>query len=86
MDDILNDVGKGIFRIFGFILAELFFGTVCYWIGFLICKVVTLGGYPMDNSFVFLELNDVYSEGFWCSVAGFITIIFSVLYFTGQFF
>jgi hypothetical protein len=46
MEDILGEIAKGFFRGLGYIIAEIFFWFVCYWIGWPICKLLTLGAYP----------------------------------------
>lgn len=84
MDDILSEIGKGFFRLIGYILAEIFLGTVCYWVGYPVCKLFTFGSYPLSTDFALLG-SGTESEGLWCSIIGLLTIIFSVLYFTGQF-
>ena len=85
MDDLLGELGKGFIRGIGYILAEIFFGTICYWVGWPICKLVTFGKYPSSNQIVYLDDYSNRNKGFWCSAVGFIAIIFIVLYLAGQF-
>jgi hypothetical protein len=47
---IVGEVAKGLFRAAGYLIIELFFWTVCYWVGWPICKAVTFGGYPKQNN------------------------------------
>lgn len=84
-DDFIGEIGKGFFRGIGYILAEIFFGTICYWVGWPICKIITLGKYPSANQVVYLEGYGKSNNGFWCSVVGLLTIILAGLYFMGQF-
>jgi hypothetical protein len=46
IDDIVGGIGKGLFRIIGQILGEIFFHTVLYFIGWPFLKLFTLGKYP----------------------------------------
>jgi len=85
MDDLIEDIGKGFFRGIGYILAEIFFGTVCYWVGWPICKIITLGKYPQPSQTVYLGEYGARDRGFWCSVIGLLVIILTGLYFMGQF-
>ena len=80
MDDLAEEVGKGFLRGIGYILAEIFFGTICYWVGWPICKLVTLGRYPSSAEVVYLEDYRARNTGFWCSVVGLLALIFSALY------
>ena len=80
MDDFIADVGKGFFRGLGYLLAEVFFDTICYWVGWPVCKVITLGRYPSSNQVVYLGEHGERNNGFWCSVVGFITLIIMGLY------
>jgi len=85
MDDLVGEIGKGFLRGVGYILAEIFFGTICYWVGWPICKVVTLGKYPASSNTVYLDDYSGDRSGFWCSGVGFLTIFFVGLYFLGLF-
>lgn len=84
MEDIFSEIGKGFFRCLGYIIAEVFFGTICFWVGWPICKTVTLGKYPDSGQAIYYGDNDNRREGFWCSFTGLIVLIFGGLYFTGQ--
>jgi len=73
MEEILGEIGKGFFRGIGYILAEIFFWTICYWVGWPICKVLTLGSYPKKSDTMFLDGQS--HNGFWCAVVGLLTIV-----------
>ena len=45
MEDVVSEVSNGFFRALGYLLADVFFWTVCYWTGWPVCKVVSLGRY-----------------------------------------
>ena len=83
MEDLLGELGKGFIRGIGYILAEIFFGTICYWIGWPIFKLVTFGKYPSSHQIVYLEDFSDRNNGFWCSAVGLIAIIVIVLYLAG---
>ena len=85
MDSLIEEVAKGFFRGLGYILAEIFLGTVCYWVGWPICKIITLGKYPSSNQLVYLDDGHKRTKGFWCSGVGLLAIIFVVVYFLGLF-
>jgi hypothetical protein len=85
MDGIIEEVAKGFFRGIGYILAEIFFGTICYWIGWPICKIITLGKYPSSNDVVYLDDGRSRNNNFWCGAVGFLVLVFIGLYFMGQF-
>lgn len=73
MEEILGEVTKGFFRGIGYILAEVFFWTICYWVGWPICKIVTLGSYPRKSDSLFLD--DRHSSQVWCGVVGLVSIV-----------
>ena len=87
MDSLIEEVAKGFFRGVGYILAEIVFGTICYWVGWPVCKIITLGKYPHSNDVVYLDDGWFSSRNnnFWCSAVGLLIIIFIGLYLTGQF-
>ena len=85
MDDLIGEIIKGFFRAIGYILAELFFGTICYWTGWPICKLVTFGKYPSSTQVVYLESYERSNQGFWCSSVGLIVLIVCGLYAGGLF-
>lgn len=85
MDDLIGEIGKGFFRGIGYIIAEIFFGTICYWVGWPICKVVTFGKYPSSEQLVYLEDYSGGNNGFWCSAVGLLVLVFVGLFLGGQF-
>lgn len=85
MDDILGEIGKGFLRAMGYILADIFFGTICYWVGWPICKLITLGKYPSSTQVVYLEIYTDRDNGFWCSAVGFMAILIICFYLSGEF-
>jgi len=85
VDNLFEEVAKGFFKGIGYLLAEIFFGTVCYWIGWPICKVITLGKYPSPNHVVYLDDSADRQNDFWCAAVGLLVIIIIGLYLAGQF-
>lgn len=83
MEDILEAITKGFFRAIGYILAEIFYRTICYWIGWPVCKILTFGIYPKSKQVVYFE--DDRPSTFWCSAVGLIILIAALLYFAGVF-
>jgi hypothetical protein len=83
VEDILEEIGKGFFRGIGYLLADIFFGTVCYWVGWPICRAFTLGKYPRDRVQV---LPDQWSaESLFCSTLGLVSLIALGLYLADAF-
>jgi hypothetical protein len=85
MDDILGEIGKGFLRGLGYLVAEIFFGTICYWVGWPICKLLTLGKYPASNQLVYLDTYTDRDNGFWCCAVGLVAILVICFYVSGQF-
>lgn len=83
MDDLIGEIGRGFLRGIGYILAEIFFGTICYWIGWPICKILTFGRYPSSKQIVYLDDYNGRNQGFWCSAVGLIVLIIVSLVVTG---
>jgi len=84
MDDIIEEIGKGFLRGVGYLLVEILYGTICYWIGWPICRLLTLGNYPRDRSQPLPEKWTI--ESFLCSSVGFIVLIAVALYLADNFF
>ena len=74
MDNLFEELLKGFFRGIGYILAEIFFGTICYWVGWPVCKLMTLGKYPKSSQVVYLE-NTRSEHGWGCSVVGMLVLL-----------
>lgn len=86
MDGIIEDIARGFLRGIGYIIAEIFFGTICYWVGWPVCKILTLGKFPASNDVVYLDSGwGPRKNNFWCSAVGLLIIILVGLYFMGQF-
>lgn len=49
MEDIIGEIGKGFLRALGYLLFEVFFKTICFGIGWPVCKIVTFGKYPIHQ-------------------------------------
>jgi hypothetical protein len=83
MDELIGEIFKGFFRGIGYILAELFFGYICYWTGWPFCKIISMGRYPKaskNKHFAADQSSDV-----WCSLLGLFILLFAGLYFLGAF-
>ena len=83
MDDIFGEIGKGFIRGIGYILAEIFFNTICYWVGWPFCKVLTFGKYPKSRKSEYWD-NDRLPETM-CSLVGLSVLLVIGLYFLGIF-
>ena len=70
---MIDELGGGVVRILWWILSELFFGTVCYFVGWPVCKLLTLGQYPNTNDEVFHEYSR-HQEGWPCAIVGLFTL------------
>ena len=91
---IVGEVAKGLFMAAGYLIIELFFWTVCYWVGWPICKAVTFGGYPKQNNLRRSESeNGRESEGrnfggrssnqhsnAWCALVGLAVVVSAFLF------
>ena len=83
MEDIVSEVGKGLLRGIGYIIVDILFNFVFYYIGWPICKILTLGKYPEKPDYDYLHTFN--RQGLWCSFVGFLVVIFICLYFLGFF-
>jgi hypothetical protein len=83
MEDILGELAKGFFRGLGYIIAEIFFWFICYWIGWPICKLLTLGAYPKPQKTMYLD--GTQHSGVWCPIVGLAVVLVAGLYFLGVF-
>ena len=83
MEDLLGELGKGFARGIGYILADIFFQTICFWLGWPVCKTLTLGKYPKPKNTI--HRNIVRPADTICSLMGF-SILFAIgLYFIGAY-
>ena len=83
MEDVLVEIGKGFLRVIGYLLADIFFWTICYWVGWPVCKILTGGRYPKKSEVVYLGQKNHY--GFWCAATGLVIIVSLVLFLLGAF-
>ena len=82
MDEFYSGLLRSIFRFVGFVLFEFFFGTVCYFAGWPVCRALTLGRYPYQGQRPYSDFS-VSQEGWPCSLVGFVTIVVLGLLFAG---
>ncbi|TRX56831.1 hypothetical protein [Thalassomonas sp. M1454] len=78
MEDVFEGIGKGIGRAIGYILVDVLFNTVCYYIGWPICKLLTFGKYPQPVNYDYLHTLN--RQGLWCSFVGFVVVILPVMF------
>lgn len=83
MEDIVSEIGKGFLRAIGFFLVEVIFNFVFYYIGWPICKILSLGTYPQKVTNDYLHTDT--RQGLLCSFVGFTFVVLVGLYLTGQF-
>ncbi len=83
MDDLIAEIVKGFFRAIGHLIAEIFFGTICYWLGWPICKLATFGKYPSSRQAFYLQGYNSSIHGFWCCSVGLIALIAGGLFAAG---
>jgi hypothetical protein len=83
MEDIIGELAKGFLRGIGYILAEFFFWFICYWIGWPICKLLTLGAYPKPQKRIYLDGTP--HTDVWCPIVGLIVVLGVAFYFIGVF-
>lgn len=74
MEDLFDDAIKPIFRVIWYLIYEIFFSTICYCIGWPVCKVLTLGRYPEKGAPVYFEHRDD-QTGWPCSLVGLCVVI-----------
>ena len=85
---IVGEVAKGLFRAVGYLIIEFFFWIVCYWVGWPICKALTLGAYPKQINLLHSDIEDgnfgarsnKQHSGAWCALMG-LAVVVSALYF-----
>ena len=83
MDDLIDEIFAGFFRWIGYILADLFFGYICFWTGWPFCKIITVGRYPRSRK------NEYFAKGHssdtLSSMLGLFVWTFVGIYFLGGF-
>jgi hypothetical protein len=79
MDDFGSSIISGFFRAIGYILADIFYGTVCYWIGWPLCKLLSGGKYPKNRQYVYYS--EANTSGGWCSAVGLLILVAIGFYF-----
>ena len=62
-----------ILRFFWYVISDIIFMTFCYWIGWPVCKVLSLGRYPPKRQAAYEHSNS--EEGWLCSLVGFLVIL-----------
>lgn len=82
MEDLFEYAIKPIFRVIWYFTYEIFFSTICYFIGWPVCKLLTWGRYPEQGAPIYFEYRDDQS-GWPCSLVGLFVII-AFLYLGGK--
>lgn len=85
---IVGEVAKGLFRVIGYLVIEFFFWTICYWVGWPICRTVTLGAYPKQSNLLRSQREDGnfggsssnQHSGAWCALVG-LAVVVSAFFF-----
>jgi hypothetical protein len=78
MDSVLEELAKGFFRVLAFLVVEIVFGKVCYFLGWPVCKLLSFGKYPSANQMVPSESNA--KQSYWCSFAGLVVLLAVIVY------
>ena len=74
MENIFEGIILGTLRIVWFFIYNFLFGTLCYFIGWPVCKFFTLGRYPYKYQKPYFEYT-WHQEGWPCSLVGLITLV-----------
>jgi hypothetical protein len=70
---MVDEIAGGLLRLVWWVIYEILFYTLCYWVGWPVCKVFTLGKYPASGSRTYLGgKNDA---GWFCSFVGLAVIV-----------
>ena len=78
MDSVLEELAKGFFRALTYFVLEIFFGKVCYVLGWPVCKLLSFGKYPSANQSVPSESDS--KQSYWCSFAGLVVLLAVIVY------
>ena len=76
---MIDETGGGFLKLIWSVVWEFFFGTLCYFIGWPVCKLITLGRYPPSES----SIDNAYSrqkEGLPCTLVGFVTLVTIIVF------
>ena len=79
---MLDDFVGGFLKVIWWFFSELFFSTFCYWIGWPLCKMITLGRYPHPGQSAFNE-EIGNNNGFICALVGLAVLVGLGLLFIG---
>ncbi|AXR06024.1 hypothetical protein D0Y50_06325 [Salinimonas sediminis] len=77
MNHIIAEMGKFLLRGLAYWLADILFWTICYWLGWFICKVITFGRYPDKRHQA--HQNPPKKAGFWLALIGFFSLVFIIV-------
>ncbi len=73
MDELFESLLKGIARAIGWFVADFLFNFIFYYIGWPVCKVLSLGKYPKPVTYDYLHTEN--RQGLFCSFIGFLIVI-----------
>lgn len=73
MNHIIAEMGKFLLRGLAYLLADILFWTICYWLGWFICKLITFGRYPDKRHQAYQ--NQSKKAGFWCAAIGLLSVV-----------
>jgi hypothetical protein len=76
MDSVFEELAKGLFRGLVYFVAEVFFGKICFYLGWPICKLLSFGKYPAANYAVPFESGS--RQRYWCSFAGLVVFVVGI--------
>ena len=77
MDDIFEEIGKGIARAIGFIIMDILYNFVCYYIGWPIMKTITFGKFPEKVNYDYLHSYN--RQGALCSFLGLVVGVAAII-------
>ena len=85
IEEVVAQAGKGFFRGFGFVIAELVFWRLCYVIGWPVCKILTLGQYPkkVERERAIFRQEKAHT-GFTCAATGLLILLILGIIFSGN--
>jgi hypothetical protein len=77
MDSVLEELAKGLFRGVVYFVIEIFFGKICYLLGWPICKLLSFGKYPSVN--LPAQPKSHSRQDYWCSFAGLVVLLLALV-------